>query len=192
MSGSPQWHLGRKLLSVAVGVIVTFASLASASAQQTADEYRLKAAFIYHIAQFTQWPEDALRPGDPLLFCTIGYDPFRGGLEKLVEGKSISSRRLRVRHLQRFDEVRGCHVAFIAREEAVQVPGLLAMAKNSPTLVVGETEGFAQQGGTLGFYLENSKIRFDINLAAANSSRLKISSRLLQLAKSVVGEREQK
>jgi uncharacterized protein DUF4154 len=39
----------------------------------------------------------------------------------------------------------------------------------------------------IGFLLEDRKVRFEINLDAAEHARLKVSSRLLALAKTVIG-----
>ena len=54
-------------------------------------------------------------------------------------------------------------------------------------LTVGESEHFVQDGGMIGFLLEENKIRFEINLEAAEHAKLKLSSRLLALAKRVLG-----
>jgi hypothetical protein len=57
--------------------------------------------------------------------------------------------------------------------------------RGMPVLTVGETSNFLSDGGMIRFHLDEGRIRFDINLAAAESSHLQISSRLLLLASSV-------
>jgi uncharacterized protein DUF4154 len=46
---------------------------------------------------------------------------------------------------------------------------------------------FVQDGGMTGVLLEQSKIRFEINLGAVEHAKLKMSSWLLTLAQKVIG-----
>jgi hypothetical protein len=54
-------------------------------------------------------------------------------------------------------------------------------------LTVSDERGFAQQGVGINFYTEEDKVRFEINQDAVNRSGLRISSKLLSLAKIVRG-----
>jgi hypothetical protein len=151
-------------------------------------EYEVKAAFLFHFAQFVEWPPDTFKEaGTPLVYCTIGEDPFHGSLEAALNGKTIGARSLHVRHLKQPSELQGCQVVFLGEKEKRLFPTVLELLKSSPVLIVGESEHFVQDGGTIGFFLEENKIRFEINLDAAEKAKLKISSRLLALAKTVVG-----
>jgi hypothetical protein len=162
-----------------LGAFVALVGGRPVSAQSNAlSEYEVKAAFLYHFAQFVEWPPETFKEAsDPLVYCTIGEDPFHGSLEAALNGKTIGARSLHVRHLKQLSELQGCHLVFV----------VLALLKGSPVLIVGESEHFVQEGGTIGFFLEENKIRFEINLEAAEKAQLKISSRLLALAKTVVG-----
>jgi hypothetical protein len=155
----------------------------------TAEESQLKAAFLFHFAQLVDWPAGVLGADtSPLTLCTIGIDVF-DNLESLVAGKLIGTRPLRVLHVRQGQETQGCQILFVGSGEHTRVPLILARLKNAPILTVGDTEDFVQQGGIIGFCLEDKKIRFDINLEASQRVGLKISSRLLLLAKSVIGSR---
>jgi hypothetical protein len=151
-------------------------------------EYDVKAAFLFHFAQFVEWPADAFKDVDtPLTYCTVGEDAFHGALDESVRGKTIGNRTLRVRHLKEKDAIDDCQVLFIAAAQKVSQSQELAGAARHPTLTVGETENFASEGGVIGFCLEAKKVRFEVNLEAAGKARLKISARLLTLAKAVLG-----
>ncbi len=78
-------------------------------------------------------------------------------------------------------------MVFIGATEKKLLPAILEDVKGNSVLTVGESGHFAQEGGMIGFCLEENKIRFEINLEAAQKAQLKISSRLLALAKSVIG-----
>jgi YfiR/HmsC-like len=166
---------------------------ASSRAQSTDEEYRVKAAFLFHFAQLVDWPEDTLPGTDNSLFlCTLGEDPFQGALEGTVAGKAIGSRAIRVRHVTQTQEMQACQILFLGERQRKQIPTLLANLRNAPVLTVGETAGFLGAGGMICFLLEKNKVRFEINLNAAGAARLKIGSRLLVLAQNVVGERSEK
>lgn len=181
----------RRVTACSLFLILLLVSPGSLTANSTAEEYSIKAAFLFHFAQFVDWPPEAFKEASsPLTYCTLGEDPFRGALDASLSGKTIGARPLQVRHLKHAQEIQGCHVLFIGEGEKKQLPTVLGMVKASPVLIVGESEHFAQDGGMIGFCLEENKIRFEINLEAGERARLKISSKLLILAKTVIrGER---
>ena len=159
-----------------------------ASSQSPQSEYQLKAAFIFHFAQLVEWPHQAAGESGKLLLCTLGDDPFHGELEETVSGKRIGPSMLRVRHARLTQELHGCQLLFISKAEARRIPAVLSEIQRSPILTVGETEGFLDAGGIIRFCLEGNKLRFEINRSAADMAGLKVSSRLLVLAKNVVGD----
>src|SRR5271156_5258354 len=139
-------------------------------AQSTDEEYRVKAAFIFHFAQLVDWPPET-RTG---------------------AAKPVGDRILRVRHLKQGDDVQACHVLFLGKAESKRSPTLLANLHNAPILTVGESPGFLGAGGMICFVLVDNNVRFGINLDAAASAKLKIGSRLLVLAQTVIGESREK
>jgi hypothetical protein len=159
-------------------------------AQSQADEYRVKAAFLYHFVQLVDWPMGSLGDtGQPLNLCTIGDDPFQGELDRSVDGKSVGARLIHVKHLRDLKALLACQIVFIGKSEDKRTPAIFAELIAEPVLTVGESDNFAQQGGMIGFLLDENKIRFSINLDPAEKSGLKISSKLLLLAKEVIGNR---
>lgn len=158
------------------------------SADAGAEEYSVKAAFLFHFAQFVEWPPDAFpNPSSPLTYCTLGPDPFHGALDGSLNGKTIGGRPLRVLHLKPSQDLQVCHVLFFGAATQKSIPVSLSSLNGKPVLTVGETEHFIVNGGMIGFAWDENKIRFEINLGAAERAKLKISSRLLSLAKQVVG-----
>lgn len=177
-------------LSFAVVAVIVFLSAVPGAHAQQSDEYRVKAAFLFHFAQLVDWPVPA--PGTentPLTVCTIGQDSFGGDLEATLRGKSIGTHVLQIRRLKQPQEVQGCQLLFVGGRDRRQVAPVLAAIKDEAVLTVGESDDFVHQGGMIGFCMENNKVRFDINVDAAARVKLKISSRLLLLAKNVIGNR---
>ena len=148
----------------------------------------MKAAFLFHFAQLVEWPPEAFKEGDsPLTYCTAGGDPFEGGLDASLKGKTIGGRPVRVLHFKEGGESKGCQILFLGIADKKRVSATLAKLNGSPVLTVGESANFTKGGGMIGFLLEDNKVRFEINLEATEHAKLKISARLLALAKTVVG-----
>jgi len=149
-------------------------------------EYRLKLAFLYNFAQFVQWPPEAFHdPAAPLTMCVAGQDPFQGEIEQSLSGRSVGGHPIEIKKLGPNDDPRACHMIFVRASEKREAAKILAALKGSSTLTVGETRGFADLGGVINLTLDENKLRFEINLDAATQTRLKISSKLLALAKIV-------
>jgi len=176
------------------GTIIAVLALLVLSAEkstgaQTTEEYRVEAAFLFHFAQLVDWPPDAQKGVDnSLLLCTIGDDPFQGALEETVAGKTVGNRIIHIRHLGEPQDMQACQIVFIGKTQSKHIPMLVASLHNAPVLTVGEAANFLAAGGMIRFVLEENRVRFEINLGAAESARLKIGSRLLVLAEHVVGE----
>jgi YfiR/HmsC-like len=183
------WRSIRCVAILAIFSLVLADGTERTKAQTTAEEYRVKAAFIFHFAQLVDWPPETLTSTDnSLVLCTLGEDPFQGTLEGTVAGKTIGNRVIRIRHLGEPKDMQACQILFLGKVQSKRMPMLVTTLHNAPVLIVGETAGFLEEGGMIRFLLEEDKVRFDINLNAAESARLKIGSRLLILAEHVVGE----
>lgn len=153
-------------------------------AQPASDVDQVKAAFLFHFAQLVDWPPDAFDGNRaPLVLCTLEDDAFYEELENTIQGRQIASRTVRIRYVHLSQAARGCNILFISKSESKSLQ--LAALRNLPVLTVGESDDFLSSGGMIRFRFEQDRVRFDINLGAADSSHLKISSRLLLLASSV-------
>lgn len=165
-------------------LIAWLPALAPAARGEAPREYQLKAAFIYNFVQFVEWPAGTFADSRaPLVLATVGDDPFQGALDKAVGGKTVGGRPLAVKHFARGADVQGCQMLFVAGGEDDQLAAALQKIGNTPVLIVGESEGFIRAGGMVRFYEEDNRLRFEVNLKAAARVGLRISSRLLKLAR---------
>ena len=164
-------------------LVVTCATSARAASPA---EYQVKAAFLLHFTRFIEWPATAFPSGpSSLVICVVGQDPFGAALDRTVKGQAVDGKSLVVRRIKQLQRDESCHVAFVGASEENKLDELLGAIKNSPVLTVGDVENFAAAGGMINLVVEEQKIRFEINLESAERAGLKISSRLLQLAKNV-------
>jgi YfiR/HmsC-like len=163
-----------------------------ACAQPATQEYKVKAAFVFHFAQLVEWPAGALSPVDSgLSICIFDDEPRLQELESTLEGKPLGIRVLHVRLLNKQQPIQGCNILFLSRDEGKRQAAVLRDLRGQPILTIGETDSFISDGGMIRLHIEEDKIRFDINVDGANASHLKISSRLLLLATTITlgGER---
>jgi hypothetical protein len=148
-------------------------------------EHQVKTAFLYNFSRFVTWPEATLLDQPEFNLCVIGSDPFDTHLDKLT-GKVVQDRTLVVRRLSSLAMVDDCQLLYIG--EDVDLPEVLLLLREQPVLTVSDAAGFIEAGGIIQFMLIENRIRFRINVGAANTAGLSISSKLLSLAVSVSGE----
>lgn len=168
-------------------VVFCLATAITAAAQSArAPEYEVKAAFLYNFAKFVQWPAHTFAGSTtPIRLCVLGSDPFGGALDTIVRGKTVEGRPIVHSHVSSSTEARGCHLLFISGSDSALHRQTLAALGDSPVLTVGESDDFLELGGMINFVLEEDRVRFEINLRAAESHRLKLSSKLLAVARVV-------
>jgi hypothetical protein len=159
------------------------------AAQARSIEYQVKAVFLYNFVQFTEWPDSTFASKDaPIRIGVLGEDPFRGALEEVLRGETIRNRRVVVTHSHDLRELAQSHVLFVGKSERGRVAEVLSGLNSAPVLTVGEIEGFARRGGTINFYLEDDKVRFEINPESTRERGLRMSSQLLALGRIVATE----
>jgi len=160
----------------------------AAPATEGTPEYDLKAVFLFQFAHFVTWPVRSFHDANsPLTIGVLGTDPFGAVLDEIVANEAIGARGLVVRRYQAVDQVDACHVLFISPSEANQLPSILAKLKGRTVLTVGDTKDFVARGGIVGFTVDRKRLRLRVNLAAADSAQLTISSKLLRQAEVVRG-----
>lgn len=169
----------------ALGTAVAVAAGAGASpGPGSAKEYQVKAAFLYNFGQFVEWPASAFPAKDaPLVIAVLDPDPFDGALDRAVAGKSIAGHPIVVKHVATEADLPPCHVLFVPSDLAGRLKDALARVARDPVLTVGESDAFLRGGGVIRFYLEDGRVRFEIDPDAADRAGLKISSKLLSLAR---------
>lgn len=146
-------------------------------------EYEVKAAFLHNIAKFVEWPASAGAKGN-LRLCILGRGLF-GEAAGTLGGKPASGATWEVAPVAARANLRECRVLLIETSETAELQRVLDGIKGSPVLTVGDSEGYAEQGVMVNFYLEQNKVRFEINLASARRAGLNVSSQLLKLARIV-------
>ena len=150
---------------------------------QTANEYEVKAAFLYKFASFVEWPPSSR--ATPLCIGVLGQDPFGAALDEVVKGKFINNREFSIKRFKSGKDAAACHIIFISASEKNRVRAILDSLAGRSILTVSDVPGFCRGGGMIDFELLDQKVRFEINPEAAERAGLKVSSKLLSVAKIV-------
>ena len=158
------------------------------AAAQSATEYQVKAAFLFNFAKFVEWPPSSFHDGSaPLQICVLGRDPFGEVLRELTREKTVNGHKLEVRGVVDLQVARACHILFIAFSERTRLKQIFEALQGSYALTVGDAKDFAEQGGMINFVLDHDRVQFKVNRSAAELAGLRISSKLLTVAKLVIG-----
>ena len=145
------------------------------------DEDQVKAAFLFNFAKFVTWPA-GLAEGEPIALCVLGSDSFDEALEEVIGSRPVGGRSVVVRPVSSTIEIGACQIVFVRASEHSRAASILEHVGDKPVLTVGESEGFAARGGIINFRVEESRVRFEVNPAAAKRAGLELSSQLLKLA----------
>lgn len=164
-------------------IVFAFACAAAAQPQ----EHEVKAAFLFRFLSFVEFPRAAAPAGAPLVIGVAGAQDVAAALEEIVVGRSIEGRPVQVRRMHEGEAWSGLHVAFFGRGEAARLRELERGAPAEPILVVGEWEGALEAGAVVNLLRAEGRVRFDVALDHAERRGLRISPRMLAVARTVRG-----
>jgi hypothetical protein len=145
-------------------------------------EYEVKLGFIYNFANFVTWPTEVLEKNSGVLvFCFASDDPGSQVFFKLND-KSIRGLTIKVEKYKDDKSIEGCQIFFFDTRDKDFIRRKLDIAKGRSILTIGEIDDFAKMGGIINFFIENNRLRFQVNIDAAQRAQLKLSAQLLQSA----------
>jgi hypothetical protein len=173
-------RLGAASIALAA-MLIAGSGIAAGGVTDVAPDVPVKAALLYNFAKFVEWP--GLPVGAPIAFCIVGDDAIAAALVETVHGQNINGHALDVSMAQASPWWGGCHVLFVAAAETQRSTNGLEAIKALPVLTVSDGKDFSQAGGIIELYVAGERMRFAINVNAADQSGLRLSSRLLGLAK---------
>ena len=185
----------------AAAVVAALLLCTSIGGAQDVTEPSLKAAFIYNFAKFTEWPQGTLPATAPFNACVLGVNasagtgasasasPIQVALERTVKGRQFAGRQISVVQMRIDGQLRSCHLLYLSGVTLAQLAAVLEAVRGAPVLTVSDVDDFARRGGIAQMFVEDGKMRFELNLEAAKRSGLELSSKLLVLAAEVYGGR---
>jgi hypothetical protein len=178
------------LRAAMVFLALGFALAPGADVSHAADapslESQVKSAFILNFVQFVDWPDGTFKAADdPIVIDVLGADALHSSLAAAAQGKTVKGRKLIVRAYVPAPPGGAATGHVLVTGPDVHPADILKALGPCPVLTIGDHDNFTDAGGVIRFYLEDRKVRFEINLAAAGRARLQISAKLLKLARVV-------
>jgi hypothetical protein len=171
------------LFAVAAWILNWFALVNPAYGEATR-EYPLKAAFLFKLTRYVQWPPSP----KPFTIGILGDDPFGEVLDQIVRGEAVQKRPVILKRSHDTGDLTACDVVFVSRSEKDRLRDVLPELSKSKILTVGETEGFCRNGGIVNLIVENGRLSFEINSLAAKRRGIVIDPQVLSLARIVDSE----
>ena len=184
VTGKLRRHLSQ---FIAAGLAWALVAASCLRAQQAKpNEYQVKATYLYNFGKFVKWPATApAGKSDSFAVCVLGQDPFGSILDATLAGEALDGKPVVLRRIPRPQDATDCRILFISATEEKHLKEILIALDEAGVLTVSDMPGFTRRGGIIQFILEGEKIRFEINLASAESAKLVFSSELLKVAASV-------
>lgn len=169
---------------VATSVLAMLLLSTGAGAQNRPTEYQVKAAFLFNFGKFVKWPPSPM-PGNNFAICVLGSNPFGGALDSTVAGERIDGKPVTVRRIDSAAGANACRIVFVSESERSRLDAIVSALSRSPVLTVSDADGFVDHAGMIQFVMDRDRVRFQVNLAAAEKAGLVLSSELLKVATSV-------
>ena len=161
---------------------------AAAIAQRAeAPEASVKAAFLYKFAGYVEWTPASFASDDaPFVIAVLGAEDVAAELAKIIPGRSVAGHPVTLRKLRDGDSIRGAHFLFVGRMEAPRMQAILRSAQQQGTIAVTEIDKGLEHGAAINFVLTDDRLGFEVSLDSAEKSGLRISSRMLTVARRVI------
>jgi hypothetical protein len=147
---------------------------------------QVKAVYLLNFGRFVTWTPAT---GDGFEICLLGRDPFGPALDATLAGETIEGRKVTVRRLADPAESTGCRILYVGDIKESALAPVLAMSERTGMLTVSDAPQFVDRGGMIQFVSAGQRVRFRVNLAAAEQAGLMLSSELLRVAVAVKGSK---
>jgi len=171
----------RTAAALAAWLVLSTPQAVAAQSSSPASE-DVEAAYLYQFGRYVEWPPDLVNDSATFDICVLGMDPLGAALDEIVAGKAITGRQVAARRIAGPGESGDCRIIFVSSSENGRVPEILKALAGTRVLTVGRGADFTRRGGMIGFTFDARRVRFVVNLAAADAAKLMLSSQLLRVA----------
>lgn len=176
------------LIALIAAIPAHTASPNPAESERTVSEYEVKAAYIYNFAKFVEWPPTCFAASDtPITIGVMGDEEFAVLLEKVVKNKLVQEHSIQVRHLKWPTDLRTFSMVYVSSNEQKRFRQILESLQDKSILTITEVEEKSQPRGMMNLFIEGGKVQFEVNITDAEKAKLRISSKLLRLARGTIG-----
>ena len=164
-------------------VIILPLTLSQLSTAQSPTKTEIEAVFIYKFLNFIEWPETG--DTDSFTICTIGNSDMNSAIN-MIEQKDHKGMKIKLRKKVQENDINNCRVIFFGEVDNNYFKNTINFSTENSILTIGDKNGFIESGGMINFIFDDNRVNFEINQKNADRAGLKISSKLLRLAKKVI------
>jgi hypothetical protein len=177
------------LLIIIVSMLIPTSTCSIEQPGDNSKEVHVKAAYIYNFTKFVYWgSQECDEAVNPLIITIFGADPIFNLLQEYVrnqkKGRSVKVQKVESEKL----DAQHCQLFFISHSETKQLSALLKQFEGAKILTVSDISGFVHKGGMIGFFIEEGRVKIEVNLNIIKKAGLKISAKLLEVARIVTNE----
>jgi len=171
-----------RILSVALSLCLFAVNASHAQAIDSHPEYAVKAAYIFNVLRFIDWPESPVSPAanQEINVCLLGNNQIEQYLRP-IESKKIGDTAIKLMRIDSAAQTTNCHLVFIANASKTLSTQTINNTRNKPIITIGNNLEFTQKGGLLAFYIVDNKVRLSLNKNTLDHSTLKASALLLEV-----------
>ena len=183
----------RSKMATCLCALLLATSGADLQALETAQEYEIKAVYIAKLTNFITWPDTVFSHEDsPLTLCVLGDNPFSNNLENVAAKSRSNGRVLEVQYSEVLEDTQTCHILYISPSEHRRVTNIIENLEKRPLLTISDNHTFVQLGGMIELYRNKQRqIRLAVDLESIQETGLKVSAKLLRIAKVVRGDHQE-
>jgi hypothetical protein len=174
--------IGRRIFAV-VWLLIVVPGLSGQNLKAT--DYQVKAAYLYNFGRFVDWPVNTTAKAEVFTVCVLGRDPFGPVLDHALAGETIGGKNVVARRISSPQESSICQILFLGSAEESRLSKIIEAANKDAVLTVSDMPQFSERGGMVQFVVEDKRVRFEVNLTAAQNAGLTLRSELLRVAKVV-------
>ena len=169
------------LLSLGLSLLQVASVEARAGVADTQEGREIIGHYIYYFARNVDWPEAAFKSsGSPFWVCMIGDESLGVKVSARLQGGRVGRHRIRLKHLnlEELEKLQQCQIVFIDETHALTIKEIIKPLDNLPILTVSDAEGFAAQGGMVGFVGRGKQVAMQLNRTVIERAQLKLGALL--------------
>jgi hypothetical protein len=171
-----------------IWALLLLAGISAQPCRAELSEVEIESAYIFNFIKFVEWPDSVVKSGGNVRLCVIGNEGLQTTLTTL-SGRNVGEYRLQVMPPGgRREDIGSCHVLYIDQQEQRRFISIIKSLGQRPVLTISDIPNFAERGGNIGLIYRENRVLFEINLASARITGLRMSSQMLNLAANIFGK----
>lgn len=162
----------KKLSALLVLVAMVFSINVNAQTSIT----KIQSLYIYNFIKNIQWQNVS----DRYVIGVMAKDDVVEEINGILGIRKFNNKSIQVKKITSASQASSCHIVFVSADYSSHVKKIKEGANLKNTLVVSE-KGQINNGASIAFVLDNSKLKFKINEKACTASGLQVSQGLKAL-----------